>query len=264
MDRQSLSKHERETRASEELADRLDALSRPLAERVLGRAIELQAIAEDEARDEANKISYDDLKKIALEVGIPEDALQKALLEELDTDKDHGVTPTERITGPQHVRGGVIVDMDEDEIRRRLRTYFEEQEGLELAGRAGEWIWWRRGGPYRDRVIESVLTEQERGERRLVEIDLDTAEARRKAVRTAVAFAILIFLFGGPLGFAVITILGVALVTAGGFFISAVRRFVRRARRRINHALDSLLEASRDSDDWLEVIEEAFEKLIDD
>jgi len=264
MDRQSVSKKEREARASEELAARLDSLSRPLAERVLGRAIELQAVAEEEALEEASKITYDDLKQIALEVGIPEDSLKKALLEELDTEKDHGATPTERVTGPHHVRGGMLVDIDEDEIQRRLRRYFEEREGLELAGRGGEWIWWRRGGPFGDRIVESVLTTQADGHHRLVEVDVDTAAARRKAIRTALVIGFLIFLFGGPFGLAFVALAGIALATAGAAFIGAVRRFVRRARRGVNKALDSLLEGQHDADDWLELIEDAFAEFFDD
>ena len=93
-----LTKAQREQRAGEELADQLDALSKPLAERVLGRAIELDSAAQAEAEAAANTIDYDMLRDVALEVGISEDSLRKALLEELDTDKDHDVRPVERAT----------------------------------------------------------------------------------------------------------------------------------------------------------------------
>lgn len=264
MDRQSLSKTEREERASEQLADKLDALSRPLAERVLGRAIELQAVAEEEALEEASKITYDDLRAIALEVGIPEEALRKALLEELDTEKDHGATPTERVTGPRHVRGGVVVDIDDDEIQRRLRRYFEQRAGLEFAGRGEEWMWWRRGGPFGDRVIESITTTQSDGDHRLVELDVDTTPDRGKALRTALIIAFLITIFGGPAGFAVLVLFGIAALTASAVFLGTFRRFVRRARRGINQALEFLMNDDEGrAENWLDVIEEALEQFYD-
>ena len=80
MTQQSLSREEREQRASDALAEQLQALARPLADRVLGRAIELDHEAREAAEAAANTIDYATLRDIAAEVGISEDSLKKALL----------------------------------------------------------------------------------------------------------------------------------------------------------------------------------------
>ena len=112
-----ITKRDREERASEELAAALDALSSPMAERILGRAIQLDAADADK-----KTFGYDDLRAIAAEVGISEDALRKALLEEVDTDKDRTPDLGERLSVPRAVRGGIIVDGRPDAIQNRLEA----------------------------------------------------------------------------------------------------------------------------------------------
>ncbi len=255
------SREAREVAASEELATQLEALSRPLAERVLGRAIEIQHDTEATEAADAARIDYDDLRAIALEVGISEDALRRALLEELATERDHGATTIERLTAPQHIRGGTVVDGDRTEIERRLRDYLERIEGLHLASRDSAHLAWadQRRGRRGDWVMESLTTDQRTPGKHLVELNFDTAAGRKRARRLALIAVLLGAIFGGAVGGLAIfggIALGLAAGVAGA--VSWVRRLTRSARRSINGALDAVngRTGERGSDrTWLDVWE---------
>lgn len=254
MTERQLSRREREDAAAGELAEQLDALSRPLAERVLGRAIELDAKAEEEARAAADTIDYETLKSIALEVGISEEALRRALLEEMNTERDHDATPLERATVPDAVRGGLVVPGDRDEIGRRLGEFLRSVEGLEERSRVGgQTIWVRRrtGGP--GRTVESWTVTQSRGDRQLVEIDVETRPARRRLWVWLIAISMLAGLFGTAIGSAIFFgVWIVGIVVAVGW----VRRMARKARRSINRALNAVIDTKGDPPrEWLDVWE---------
>jgi hypothetical protein len=260
MVQESRSRAAREAAASKELADRLDTLSRPLAERILGRAIELQHEAEEAATAEAGQIDYDDLREIALEVGIPEDALERALLEELETERDHGATRIEKLTAPKHVRGGTVIEGDRSDVERRLREYLEQTGDLELISQHERHLeWGERRSSSTDRVIASTTTDQRRHERHLLELDFDTTAGRKKARRLAIAAIILGTIFGGVIGgVAIIGGIGVGIAAGVAGAVSWLKRTAKKARRRINGALEAVSGGSppgRDDRTWLDVWE---------
>ena len=146
-----MDKRQRRQRAAEELVDALDAVSAPMAERILGRAI--AADSQRQAKEQ-NTFDYEELRKIAGEVGVSEESLQQALLEEFDTDLDRNPSVTERLTLPDEVRGGVIIDRPEAELAEALEKLTARIQER-MAGRA-------------DAVVEAV--QQPDGLRTLVEV----------------------------------------------------------------------------------------------
>lgn len=219
-----IAKRDREERASEELAAALDAVSSPMAERILGRAIELDA-----ARTEKATFDYDELRAIAAEVGISEAALKKALLEEVDTDKDLNPDVGERISVPRTVRGGIIVEGQPDMIRDRLEDLMRRLHAAQY----------------------EVVTQRHSG-RSLVEINRKTGNLGRRAL----IFMAVLFVFGPVLAQAVASALFLVLAIAAAVGVFAwIKRLGRRIRRSINSALNELLDSGDEPDSWLDVWE---------
>ena len=219
-----ITKREREEQASEELAAALDAVSSPMAERILGRAIELDAV------DAATQtFGYEELRKIAAEVGISEEALRKALLEEIDTDKDLKPTVGERISVPRTVRGGIIVEGRPEAVRERLEDVIR-----------------------RLHAAQYEVVAQRNPDRSLVEITRKTGNLGRRAL----IFMALFFVFGPVLAQAVASALFLVLAIAAAVGVFAwVKRLGRRIRRSINTALNGLLDEPGEPDSWLDVWE---------
>jgi len=254
MTQQSLTRREREQRAGEELAEELDALSRPLAERVLGRAIELDSKAEAEAEAAADTIDYDMLRDVALEVGISEESLKKALLEELDTDKDHDPRPVERATVPDTVRGGMIVSGLAEEVAERLGNYLQKAEGLEPRRQQGVSAEWTPREPRRSWPAQTWTVTQNQEDRQLVSIDLATGRARKTFWRWILAMVVISFIFGTPLG----GLIGLGIFVAGVVAVVGwIKRLGRKARRSINRALSAVADeiGNGEMDSWLDVWE---------
>ena len=219
-----ITKRDREERASEELAAALDALSSPMAERILGRAIELDAADADK-----KTFGYDDLRAIAAEVGISEDALRKALLEEVDTDKDRTPDLGKRLSVPRAVRGGIIVDGRPDAIQNRLEAIIR-----------------------RLHAAQYEVVPQRDSDRSLVEITHKTGNLGRRAL----IFMALFFVFGPVLAQVVASALFLVLALAAALGIFAwVKRLGRRVRRSVNSALNMLLDEGGEPDSWLDVWE---------
>ncbi len=252
MTQEQLSRREREERAGEELAARLDALSRPLAERVLGRAIELDAETRAAAEAAAETIDYETLKDVALEVGITEDALKRALLEELDTDKDHNARPLERLTVPDAIRGGLLVPGDAEEVAERLRTHLRTDGSMLEASSPRRSIWAAAPRP----ALSARTVPQASADRQLVEIDAATARTRKSAWRWIIAILILGALFGSPIGGLVILGIWVAGMIA---VVGWLKRIGRSARRSINRALHAAAgeRTAGSARTWLDVWEDA-------
>ncbi|MCP3976061.1 MAG: hypothetical protein GY720_16395 [bacterium] len=254
MTQEILTRKEREQRASNELAEQLDALSRPMAERALGRAIELDSEARAAAEAAADTIDYDMLRDVALEVGISEESLKKALLEEFNTEKDHGARPVERATVPDTVRGGVIVSGLVEEVAQRLSDYLEKVEGLEEKGRSGPRAHWAPPKPRQAFPAQTWTVTQGRNDRQLVEIDIDTGGARKTFWRWVLAIIVLSTLFGSPLGgFVALGIFVAGVATVVGW----IKRIGRKARRSINRTLGALADdgSTEVSRTWLDVWE---------
>ena len=226
---ETVSKQQREERASEELVAALDAVTTPMAERILGRAIEVDAARRAEAQNEVDTFDYDELVKIAKEVGVTEEALRQALLEEFNTDKDRNPKLSERITVPDEVRGGVIVAKSRYELTELLEQVME-----------------------RVREANAEAVEQRDGRTTLVEVRAKTAPIRRRAL---ILIALLVVL-GPALAQAVASaiFLGIAIVAVVGV-VAWVKRLGRRVRRSVNQALNSLLDDDGESDSWLDVWE---------
>lgn len=252
MTQESLSRQEREQRAGDQIADRLDALSRTLAERVLGRAIELDHQATTEAEAATETMDYDTLKDIALEVGISEESLKRALLEELNTEKDHNASPVERLTAPDTVRGGLIVNGRAEEVADRLRSHLSDVEGFRELRHSGPFTAWeKRAGGQRGRTAQTWTVTQARDDRQLVEVDIETARARRRGWRWIIAIVILAMLFGNAFGALVMLGIWIAGVVA---VVSWIKRISRRARRSINRALGALANDDT-ARKWLDLFE---------
>ncbi len=232
-DRRTLSRDEREQRAEQELAEQLQTLSRPLAEKVLGRAIALDAEAKKEAEEAAATIDYDTLKDVALEVGISEDALKKAILEEIDTDKDHNPRRIERAVGPDSVRGGVIVHGDPDEVSARLDSFVEALTGAARASRRPAAVVSRPGAAARN--IRTIVVPQSDAVQ-LVEVEVDTSSARKKMWRWIIACFIIAMLFGNAIG--TVAVLGIVVLSIA-LAVSWVRAMARFARNMVNRVLGS-------------------------
>ncbi|HEX9854430.1 MAG TPA: hypothetical protein VGC47_03885 [Acidimicrobiia bacterium] len=248
MDRQVPTKREREQVATDELAERLDALTLPLANRVLGRAIEFDSEARAAAEAAADTMDYDTLRDVAAEVGITEDSLKKAILEELDTDKDHNATAVEWATMPGVIRGGVIASGSLDEVVERIRSQLRSERAPHPAGRRVAWVGGGSGGP-----IEVWSVTQNRPDRHLVGVDVDTRPARLKAWRWIVGAFLIASLFGSAFGGLVFLGLFVAgIVTV----VSWVKRVARGIRRTVNGALGAAVdEGGSLPSSWLDVWE---------
>lgn len=253
MTQESLSRSKREAQASDEIAAKLDALSRPMAERVLGRAIELDHVATAEAEAAADKIDYDTLRDVALEVGISEESLKKALLEELDTEKDRAAGPIERATVPDAIRGGLIVPGQIDEVIERLGRHLAG-EGLRQQERFGPITIWRDPAHRTSRLPVTAWTvTQNSPNKQLVEVDVDTGETRNRVLTWVIAILVLGTLFGSALGGLILMGLFIAgIVATVGWF----KRLARKARRSVNRALNSLIDDGKPPPDtWLELWE---------
>jgi hypothetical protein len=219
-----MTKRDREARASEELAAALDAVSSPMAERILGRAIELDA-----AGTNKETFDYAELRTIADEVGISETALRKALLEEVDTDKDLNPDVVERITIPRTVRGGILVEGRQEAIRQRLEDTMR-----------------------RLHAAQYEVIPQRQPERSLVEITSRTGNLGRRAL----VFMALLFILGPVLAQAIASALFLALAVAAAVGVFTwIKRLGRRIRRSVNTALNSLLEGDGEPGSWLDVWE---------
>ncbi len=254
MTQEFLTRQQREQRAADEVAEQLDALSRPMAERVLGRAIELDSDARAAAEAAADTIDYDMLRDVALEVGISEEALKKALLEELDTEKDHDARPVERATVPDVVRGGMIVSGFAEEVAQRLRDYLERVEGLEQRRQSGPMSEWAPPRLQDARPAQTWTVTQHRKDRQLVEIDLTTAGARKKFWRWMMTLVVISFIFGTPLG----GLIGLGIFIAGVVAVVGwIKRIGRKARHSVNRALSAIADdgTSDEPNSWLEVWE---------
>ena len=226
---QQASRRQREERASEELVDSLDSISTPMAERVLGRAIEKDAARAEARRHDEQTFDWEELKRIADEVGISEEALREALLEEFDTDKDRLPTLSERLTIPDEIRGGIVVAKS----RRELATLLDQVVA-------------------RVRQAQAEAVQQRDGRHTLVEVKAKTSPLRRRAILLIALF----FVLGPALAqlLASVLFLGLAALFVVGV-VAAVKGFARRLRRRVNRALGSLLDDDGDSESWLEVWE---------
>lgn len=237
--------------ASEALAERLDALTLPLAQSVLGRAVELDAEEQAAAERAAETMDYETLRDVALEAGISEKALKKALLEELDTETDHNATPVQRATAPDRVRGGLFVSGALDDVMAKIERHLDSisppHRHPEARGANTRFVVTADGQPIEVRSIT-----QDRPDRQLIHIDVDTKRKRVKAWQWLIGAFILFALFGTWLG--PLILFGIFVAGIAGL-ISFAKGMVRVARRTVNSALGALSGDDDPAADWLELWE---------
>jgi hypothetical protein len=125
---------------SDSIGDRLDALSRPLAERVLKRAIELH---HDDVHG-PDRIARTTLEDIASELGVAPEYVRRALAEELETHQHPPRSIRERVLAPDRVTGGRIVSLDEAAARASIVAWMGGQEGLRPRTRVGDGVRWEK------------------------------------------------------------------------------------------------------------------------
>ncbi len=120
--------------------DRLDALSRPLAERVLQRAI---ALHHDDLH-RPDRISRTTLEEIASELGVAPEYVRRALAEELEPNYDAPKSLRERILAPDRVTGGRVVQLSPDDAKASIVAWMGGQEGLRPRARVAEGVKWEK------------------------------------------------------------------------------------------------------------------------
>lgn len=255
--------HERiEAAAGEHLADRLDALSRPLAERVLRRAIALQ----QESDHGPETISRRALEQIAGELGIDEAAVVAALRDELESGVEAGSGRWRRIA-PERVTGGRVVDGDRAEVTDAVVRWMTRHEGMRPRSRAaGGGIRWEKDDRWRTALRQGLKLSRGTGTLRnlpsvvhrqtaigvdehLVEIDADTAIVGRTAAAVGGGLAAAGAVAGGAVaagiggGPDIVQFLAgfVPLAAAGaGSALAIARSWTSSVRKSIERALDGI------------------------
>lgn len=285
------------TAAEDQLADRLDRLSVPLAENVIRRAIDMH---HDETFDDS--IDWAAVEQIGAELGIDVATVRKALLDELETERDDVRGLWDRLFAPDRVSGGIVAEADADVVADRLDEWMREHEGLEAAGRHGGTIRWeptrsvfallktlgmtgRTTGVLRsaDRVV-SRQTDVVDGHQ-LIEISANTKDIRSRALAVVSLFVFVGLVVGTNLaaGSAFIPALvkffaGFVPSVAVGFWAAmrTARAQLSKIKRGINRALDGIVHLTtlkrragrnhRHSERprWFDIVEEIFEEVFDD
>jgi hypothetical protein len=124
-----------------ETFDRLDALSRPLAERVIRRAIELH---HDEVHG-PDRITRDQLDQIATELGIEPQFVQMAIIDELEAHRDNpSRSMRERLLAPDRISAGRIMNSDRAETEKSIIQWLRGAEGFRPRARTGSGYVWER------------------------------------------------------------------------------------------------------------------------
>jgi len=261
--------------ARSDVAARPDVvISRQALERVLSRAVELQAT---NATD-GDGITTDRILEIAREVGIDAASVRQALAEEqsrapLADDADRGLLLD--ALGPAMLSAQRLVPGTPAEILARLESWMPGQEGLETKRRVGDRMSWeprvdalgdflrslglggRRCDLVRlDEVTASVAAVD--ATRSVVRFDLDARRLRRRQRRTMVAVAIPLLIMALTISIPIIllllkgiTVVALSLVSVSAFAVTmgylswrairmGYRNLVNRAHLRAEQLLDEL------------------------
>lgn len=195
------SEPEREGRAHDDLVRRLDALSNEDTQRVLERAIRLQM----EKRD-ATGLSRDQIARIAGELGVEPDALDRAFREEAAQGSVTRPAREARVL-PRLIVGRVSVDGTETEVAEEVMAWMEGEEGLRGVARTGDGVVWEKDtrwtttarmamGTEGTASLRGMPTVQHRqisvdGNRQVVEIEVDTARIRLVATSVGAGLSVL-------------------------------------------------------------------------
>lgn len=103
------------------------SVDREALERIIARAAELQT----GEREVGDNLSWDEVRQLGKEVGIPDRYLQQALLEEQNRAPAAAVTGlANRLVGPRMVTAERVIRGDTRSIERALLAWIDEQELL--------------------------------------------------------------------------------------------------------------------------------------
>jgi len=110
-----------------------DLVPRPVdqeaLERIIKRAAELQA----GERDTGDRLTWDEVRQLGREVGIPERHLQQALLEEQNRSPGRSITGFwNRVVGSDEIEAERVVQGERDRLEQQLAHWMEEHELLAL------------------------------------------------------------------------------------------------------------------------------------
>jgi len=244
---------------TEALADRLHQLSVPEAERVLERAIALQAQAQS---PNADTIDSEMLGRIAAELSVDPAHLSQALAEELlrlDTEEPGWI---DRLIGPEGVAAQAIIPGDPARVRAAIDNWLGTHEGLRKRSESVSGTRWERDpallttarmklrmaqGSGTLRGVEEVTTvvRPATDTQQLVRIAADTGRLRRRGIQLLVAAAavggVVAAAGAGPDGFGWNDIAAGAAVTAitGGGVLLGIRMWVNRIKEAVGRAVDA-------------------------
>lgn len=184
-------------------------MSKPLAERVIRRAIELHA----EHEEGPATMSRESIDQVARELGVDPRFVDEAIAEELQATTSGPLTPMERLFAPYSMRGGTVVNAPADTVQRDIVAWLTAQEGLRPRARSRGGIEWERDdhwstklslglgsdGTKKLRAMRRVIHHQtEVGENaHLVELEVDSSIISKVAIGLVAGFGGLGVLSGG-------------------------------------------------------------------
>lgn len=179
-------------------------LTRDQAERVIQRALQLQQAEQIGPR---GGMSLADIQDVAAQVGVEPDLVRRALKDvRLASAAEYEPSHTERLLGPSHVAGAVMIDSDPETARMATASWMTHDEGMKRTGSRDNVDRWvkdkrllveiRRGlqatrgnGALRDLKAVSVdVRPEEDGS--IVYVDADTTKIQHAAGWIAASWAV--------------------------------------------------------------------------
>lgn len=237
----------------EDLATRLDRLSRVDAERVLERAIRLQS-----QRHQGDAFTPDQIKRIAAELGVDGKLVDRAMREQITE------APPARagVLGPERLVDRVTVRGSSEEVDDSIMQWLEREEGLRPVAPVEGGIRWEPDrhwttstrlafGSQSTKALRGMPEVIHRrtplaGEEQLVEIEVETGRVRATALGLGAGLGV------AGVGAGIATAFGVAggndlaqfasvavpmLAVAGGTAVVTARAWAGSIRRGISRAL---------------------------
>jgi len=241
----------------EELARRLDALSRDDAQRVLERAIRIQA-----QRHSKDVFTPDQIRRIASELGLDDSVVDRAIREEMASPP---ARDTHRWLGPARLVERTIANGEASEVANRVMAWLETEEGLRPVARTPDGIRWEPDKHWMTSTRLALGTEGTKSLRgmpqvihrqislgpdeHLVELEVDTSRIRNTAVGVGAGVAVagvvsgVAVAAGVPGGNDLLQFLTAAvpgLAVAAGSMIATARGWLGSVRRGMLRALDGI------------------------
>lgn len=172
-------------RSDSQLANKLERLSGPLAEKVLQSAIELH---QQDSYDD-NSVAWEEVERIGLELGIGPEIMRRALRDALEAEHvDPPTTFFDKLFGTSEISGGVVAVGDSDVVRARLKEWMADLESMAATRREGSTTTWeaRSDATYNGKALHHhgpVVTRQTEvsdGDQ-LIEMTVDPSRVKKEA-----------------------------------------------------------------------------------